>query len=105
MVLFQLRPFSIWELLYKERICSQRERILSYNSSSLWYGKSLLPHLMRPPLNVTTCIFITHMGKCLMCATPMLAVALEANLKVFACWVIFHAFVVADRLFFKINFF
>ena len=28
----------------KERICSQREQILSFKSSSLWYEKSLLPH-------------------------------------------------------------
>ena len=40
----QLRPFSNWELLVKERICSQRERVLSFKSSSFWYGKSLLPH-------------------------------------------------------------
>ena len=39
---FHLRPFSKWELLLKERICSQRERILSFMSSFLWYGKSLL---------------------------------------------------------------
>ena len=30
----QLCPFSKWELLLKERICSQRERILSFKSSS-----------------------------------------------------------------------
>ena len=30
----QLRPFSKLELLLKERICSQRERILSFMSSS-----------------------------------------------------------------------
>ena len=35
----QFRPFSKWELLLKERICSQRERILSFTSSSLRYGK------------------------------------------------------------------
>ena len=40
----QLCPFSKWELLLKERICSQREQILSIKSSFLWYGKSLLPH-------------------------------------------------------------
>ena len=34
---------SKWELLLKERICSQRERFFSFTSSSLWYGKSLLP--------------------------------------------------------------
>ena len=32
------------ELLLKERICFQRERILSFKSSSLRHGKSLLPH-------------------------------------------------------------
>ena len=35
----QLRPFSKWELLLKERICSQREQILTFMSSSLLYGK------------------------------------------------------------------
>ena len=38
-----LSPFSKWELLLKERICSQRERILSFKSSSIWYGKPILP--------------------------------------------------------------
>ena len=33
----QVRPFSKWELLSKERICSQREQILSFKSSSLRY--------------------------------------------------------------------
>ena len=33
--------FSKEELLLKEGICSQRERILSFKSSSLWNGKSL----------------------------------------------------------------
>ena len=41
-----LRPYSKLELLLKERIRSQRERILSFKSSSLWYGKSLLPYYM-----------------------------------------------------------
>ena len=40
----QLRPFSKWELLLKEKNCSKRERILSFMSSSLRYEKSLLPH-------------------------------------------------------------
>ena len=31
----QLHPFSKWELLLKERICSQSEGILSFKSSSL----------------------------------------------------------------------
>ena len=39
-----LYPFSKWKPLLKERICSQRERILSFKSSSLRYGKSLLPY-------------------------------------------------------------
>ena len=33
-----------WELLLKERICFQREQILSFKSSSLRYGKLRLPH-------------------------------------------------------------
>ena len=41
---FHLHSFSKWELLLEERICSQREQILSLKSSSLRYGKSLLPH-------------------------------------------------------------
>ena len=36
----QLRPFSKWELLIKERIW---ERILSFMSSSLLHGKTLFP--------------------------------------------------------------
>ena len=31
----QLRPFSKWKLLLKERTCSQRERILFFKSNSL----------------------------------------------------------------------
>ena len=38
----QLHPFSKWELLLKERIRSQRERILSFKSSSLRYEKSFI---------------------------------------------------------------
>ena len=53
----QLHLYSKWELLLKERICSHGERILSFVSSSLKYGKSLY-HIRWPPLNVT--IFITH---------------------------------------------
>ena len=41
MILFQLRPFSKWELLLKERICSKREQILSFMSSSLYSQPSL----------------------------------------------------------------
>ena len=33
-----LCPLSNWELLLKERIYSQRERILSFKSSSFSYG-------------------------------------------------------------------
>ena len=40
----QVRPFSKWELLLKERICSQKERILTFKSSSLMYEISLLQH-------------------------------------------------------------
>ena len=36
----------IWELLLKKIICCQREEILSFKSSNLWYGKSLLPYLV-----------------------------------------------------------
>ena len=53
----QLRPFSKWERLLKERICSQRERI----NSSLWYGKHSLDCYY----------FITHMRNCVIGATPM----------------------------------
>ena len=51
----------------KERICSQRERIHSFNSSSLWYGKSLY-HIRWSPLNVV--IFIRHVHNWVMGATP-----------------------------------
>ena len=40
----QLCPFSKWGLLFKERICSQREQILSFKSSPFWYEKRLLLH-------------------------------------------------------------
>ena len=68
MILFNCIPFSKLELLLKDRICSQREQILSFKSSSIWYGKSLLIRKW-PPLNVT--IFITHMCNCVMTARPM----------------------------------
>ena len=51
-----------------ERICSQRERILSFKSSSSWHGNNLY-HIRWPPLNVT--IFIMHVRNCVMGATPM----------------------------------
>ena len=53
----QLCSFSKWELHLKEKICSQREQILSFKSSSLRYGNHFY-HIRRPPLSVT--IFITH---------------------------------------------
>ena len=37
----QSNPFSKWELFLKERIDSQRERILSFKSSFLFNGESL----------------------------------------------------------------
>ena len=40
-VSLQFRPFSKLELLFRERICFQRERALSFMSSSLKYGKTL----------------------------------------------------------------
>ena len=51
----QKRPFSKWELLLKERICSHRERILSFMSSSLWYENHFYP-IRWPPLIVTISI-------------------------------------------------
>ena len=65
---FQSSPFSKWELLLKERIRSQRERILSVKSSSVWFEK-YFNHIRSPPLNVT--IFITHVRNCVMGVTPM----------------------------------
>ena len=65
----QLRPISKLELLLKERICSQRERILSFKSSSLWYGKSLTS-IGDLPWMCT--IFIMHVRNCIMRAMPML---------------------------------
>ena len=53
---------------FRNRNCSQRDRILSFKSSSLYYGK-LLYHIMWPPLNVT--IFNTHVRNCVKEATPM----------------------------------
>ena len=44
LILFNGVLFSKSELFLKERNCSQGERILSIKSSSLWYGRSLLPH-------------------------------------------------------------
>ena len=61
-------PFSKWELLLKKRICSQREQILSFKSSSLWYVKSLTTLGDLPRM----CTFLnTHVRNCVMGATPM----------------------------------
>ena len=67
----QLRPFSKWELLLKERICFHRERILSFNSSSLRYGKSPLPHKVSSLECYYFTIFIKHMRILRMGATPV----------------------------------
>ena len=40
----QLRPFSLMELLLRKELAPLWELILSFKSSSLWHGKSLLPH-------------------------------------------------------------
>ena len=64
----QVRPFSNGELLLKERICSQRERILSFKSSSLRYEKSLFSLRELPGVLLfllRTCVY------CVMGATPM----------------------------------
>ena len=55
-VFLQSRSFSKRGLLLKERICSQRERILSFKSSFLWYGKSLLPH----KISSLECYYYAH---------------------------------------------
>ena len=39
-----LRPFLDWNFSSRKEFAPRTERILSLNSSSLWYGKSLLPH-------------------------------------------------------------
>ena len=59
----QLRPFSKWELLLKERICSQRERILSFKSSFLRYGKSLIT------LGELSWVLLFLLRKCVYCVT------------------------------------
>ena len=43
--------FFKWKLLLKERICSQRERILSFKISSLWKENHYL-YIRRGPFNV-----------------------------------------------------
>ena len=41
--LSSIAPLFQMGIALKKRICSQRERILFFKSSSLWYGNSLLP--------------------------------------------------------------
>ena len=36
-----LLPFSRWGLLLKDRICCQRQPILSFKGSPLWYGTTI----------------------------------------------------------------
>ena len=68
-ILFNCVPFSKRDLLLKERICSKRERIISLKNSSLWYGKSLLPHYVT---SLECYYFITHVRNCVMGAVPVL---------------------------------
>ena len=71
-ILFNSVPFSKWKLLLKGRICSLRERILSFKISS-FLGMETQFHLIRwHPLSVQDFFFITHVRNCLMGATPML---------------------------------
>ena len=58
----RVASFFKWELLLKGRICSQRERIVSFKSSSLWYDKSLLPHWVT---SLECYFFSTHVRQCL----------------------------------------
>ena len=50
--LVQLRPFSKWELLSKESICSQRERFLSLKSCSIESNNS---YTTKSPLILEKC--------------------------------------------------
>ena len=59
-----------WELLLKERICSQRKRILSFKSSYLRYGKSLLPHKVS---SLKCYYFIMHVRILRSGTSPMVA--------------------------------
>ena len=53
---------------FKGRICSHRERILSFKSSSLWYDKSLL----QPRVTSLECYYFnTHVRNCVMGARPV----------------------------------
>ena len=64
----ELYPFLKLELLFKERICCQRERILSFKSSSLWIGKSLSPHLVS---SLECCYFLLRI--CVYCVVEATA--------------------------------
>ena len=65
-ILFNCVPFQI---LLKERICFQRERIHFFESSSLWYGKSLLPHYLT---TLEWYYFYYARANCVMGATPII---------------------------------
>ena len=58
MILYKIRPFSKWEFLLKEKICSHRERILSFKSRSLNYMGNHFYNVRLAPLSFT--IFVTH---------------------------------------------
>ena len=73
-ILFNCVPFQNGNLLLKERICSQKGRILSFKSSSWRYGNHLY-HIRWSPWNVT--IFITHVHNCVMGATPMVTTQMK----------------------------
>ena len=77
MILFNYVP-SKMGILLKEIIRSQRERILSFKSSSL----GMINYLYQtgwPLLNVT--IFITQVRNCVMGATPMTATTTTRAVK------------------------
>ena len=50
---------SKWGLLLRERICSHREQILTFKSSSLWQTRKL--HNILGDLSVLQIVFRTHM--------------------------------------------
>ena len=78
----EMCPFLKWELLLKERICSQRGskffalRAVPYGMENHFY------HIRWPPLNVT--IFITHVRNCVMGDTP-LSIAVLGKCGVHLC--------------------
>ena len=43
-IFFNCVPFQNGSFYKRKEFALQRERILSFKSNSLWYGKSLLPH-------------------------------------------------------------